>query len=42
MLQKLTIAFAQIKAGDTSEDLLSEVLQIICSFKQKQKRNIYR
>ena len=32
MFQRLPIAFAQIKAGDKPENLLNEVLQIICSF----------
>ena len=31
MLQKLPIAFAQVKAGNTSENLLNEILQIIYS-----------
>ena len=31
MLQKLTIAFAQVKAGNTSENLLNEVRQIVYS-----------
>ena len=31
MLQKLPITFAQVKAGDTSEDLLNQISQIILS-----------
>ena len=31
MLQTLTIAFAPVKAGNTSENLLSEIKQIIYS-----------
>ena len=31
MLQRLPIAFAQIKAGNTSENLLNEIKQIIYS-----------
>ena len=31
MLQRLPIALAQIKAGNTSENLLNEIRQIICS-----------
>ena len=31
MLQKLPIALAQVKAGNTSENLLNEILQIIYS-----------
>ena len=32
MLQRLPIALAQVKAGNTSEKLLNEVRQIIYSF----------
>ena len=38
MFQRLPIAFAETKAGDTSENLLKEVLQITCSFEQKSYR----
>ena len=31
MLQKLTIALAQVKAGNTSENLLNEIREIIYS-----------
>ena len=31
MLQRLPIALAQVKAGNTSEDLLNEIRQIIYS-----------
>ena len=31
MLQRLPIAFAQVKAGNTSENLLNEIRQIIYS-----------
>ena len=31
MLQRLPIALAQVKAGNTSENLLNEIRQIICS-----------
>ena len=31
MLQTLPIAFAQVKAGNTSENLLNEIRQIIYS-----------
>ena len=34
MLQILPIALAQVKAGNTSEDLLEEIRQIIYSFHQ--------
>ena len=32
MLQKLPIALAQLKAGNTPENLQNEIRQIICSF----------
>ena len=37
MLEKLSIALAQVKAGNTSENLLNEIRQIIflCSEKRK-------
>ena len=35
MLQRLPIALAQVKAGNTSENLLNEIRQIICSLYQK-------
>ena len=31
MLQRLTIPLAQVKAGNTFENLLNEIRQIICS-----------
>ena len=31
MLQRLPIALAQVKGGNTSENLLNEIRQIICS-----------
>ena len=31
MLQRLPIALARVKAGNTSENLLNEIRQIICS-----------
>ena len=34
MLQRLPIALAQVKGGNTSENLLSEIRQIICSLYQ--------
>ena len=34
MLQRLTIALAQVKAGNTSENLLNEIRQIIYSLHQ--------
>ena len=30
MLQRLPIVFTQVKAGNTSENLLTEIRQIIC------------
>ena len=32
MLQRLSIALAQVKTGNTSENLLNEIPQIIYSF----------
>ena len=37
MLQRLPIARAQVKAGNTSSNLLSEIHQIIYSLYQKKK-----
>ena len=34
MLQRLPIALAQGRAGDTSENLLNEIRKIICSLYQ--------
>ena len=34
MLQRLLLAFAQVKAGNTSENLLNEIKQIIYSLYQ--------
>ena len=39
ILQKLTIALAQVKAGNTSENLLNEIRQIIYSL-YRQKKSI--
>ena len=37
MLQRLPIALAQVKAGNTSENLLNEIAQIIyCLYKEKE------
>ena len=35
MLQELSVAFAQVKAGNTLENSLNKIRQIICSFIQK-------
>ena len=35
MLQRLPIALAPVKEGNTSENLLNEIRQIICSLYQK-------
>ena len=35
MLQRLPIALAQVAAGNTSENLLHEILQIIYSLQKK-------
>ena len=37
MLQKLPIAFAQIKSGDTFKNLLNEIRQVIYSLHQTQE-----
>ena len=37
MLQRLLIAIAQVKAGNTSENLLNEIRQIIYSLYREQK-----
>ena len=37
MLQRLPIAYAQVKAANTSERLLNEIRQIIYSLYQKKK-----
>ena len=34
MLERLPIAFAQVKAGNTSENLLNEIRQIVYSLYQ--------
>ena len=37
ILQRLTIAVAQVKAGNTSENSLNEILQVIYSLYQARK-----
>ena len=37
MLQRLSIALAQVKAGNSSENLLNEIRQIICSLYQSKE-----
>ena len=37
MLQRFSIALAQVKAGDNSENLLSEIRQIVYSLYQSRK-----
>ena len=37
MLQRLSIALAQVKAGNNSESLLNEIRQIVCSFYQSKE-----
>ena len=37
MFQRLPIALAQVKAGNTSENLLTEIRQIIHSFHREKK-----
>ena len=38
MVQRLTIALAQIKAGDNSDSLLNEIREIVYSFYQSKKK----
>ena len=40
MLQRLPIALAQVKAGNNSENLLSEIRQIVYSLYQSKKKKI--
>ena len=40
MLQRLPIAFAEVKAGNTSENLLNEIRQIIYSWYQAKKKSL--
>ena len=35
MLQRLLIGFEQVKAGNTSDSLLNEIRQIMCSLYQE-------
>ena len=37
MLQRLLIALAQVKAGNNSQNLLNEIIQIIYSLHQSKK-----
>ena len=37
MLQRLPIALAQLKAGNNSESLLNEIMQIVCSLYQSKE-----
>ena len=43
MLERLPIAFAQVKAGNTSENLLMEIFQIIYYLYQAKEitKNVY-
>ena len=43
MLQKLPIALAQIQAGNTSENLLNEIIQIVYSLYRAKEvgKNVY-
>ena len=40
MLQRLPIGFSQVKAGNTSEILLNEIKQVICSQEKLLKKYI--
>ena len=39
MLQRLPIALAQVKAGNNSESLLNQIMQIVYSFYQSKQMN---
>ena len=43
MLKRLPIAFAQVKAGNTSENLLNKIrkLYILCIKQKKKKKKVY-
>ena len=41
MLQRLPIALAQVIAGNTSENLLNEIKQTICSFYREITEKVY-
>ena len=43
MLQRLPVAFTQIKAGNNSESLLNQIRQIVYSFYQSKEitKNVY-
>ena len=43
MLQRLPVAFTQIKAGNNSESLLNQIRQIVYSFYQSKQitKNVY-
>ena len=38
MIQRLPVAFAQVKASNTSENLLNEIWQMICWAKEITKK----
>ena len=44
MLQRLPIALAQVKAGNTSQNLLNEIRQIVPSLYQEKKitKKVYK
>ena len=43
MLQRLPIAFAHVKAGNTSENLLNELRQIMYFlYRPKKTKNVYK
>ena len=39
MLQRLPIVLAQVQAGNTAENLLNEICQIICPLYREKERN---
>ena len=43
MLQRFQIALAQVKAGNTSENLLNEIRQIIYSlYRERNTKRVYK
>ena len=40
MLRRLPVALAQVKAGNTSENVLNEIRQIICSLHRANDKDI--
>ena len=41
MIQRLPVALAQIKAGNNSESLLNEIMEIVYSLYQSKESKVY-